>query len=477
MVDLTRKPRMGLYLVSPERFAAIGEGTGRGSYKERKEAEAAWMLKACSEIADVTFTGITWNKNDVQRSIDAFVAAKVDYVLAIYLSWSEDFQMVRFLRDMPECPVLFCHRMRDEIHLSDTHDDDEFAEYLCCGGLVGSLEVSGDLKRFNRPMLDTYVGTWDQVMDRAKTFGLAARARTLLRQSTLGLLACMNEVMWSTYVNPYDVFAKAGPEMKYLSVAELADTVNEVSEADAAAVMKGIADRYEVLPNVDNTKFLASVRASMAMERLAAKYDCDIIILNDIDTMLFKYIGLRPGFWPTSPDVKSLIVPEGDTGSGIACYILKLLSEGAHVNYIEPFHIDLPNKNFAGGHAGPNDYTDPRGKCKISSDVRFAKTKWKYAGAPFAWYVFPAGRKTMLHCSQQTSKFQLVATQVDALPTEHFLATYSHSLFRPVNGDCQELFSRLIARGVTQHYGIVDGNILPAIRDLAKMMNFEYEEI
>ncbi len=476
MLDLNRRPRMGLLLISPERFAVIGEGTARGSYKERKEAEAEWMLKEASEISDVTFAGITWNSDDVRRSIDAFIAAKVDYVLAIYLSWAEDFAWIRFLRDMPECPILFCHRMRDSIELNDTHDDDEFAEYLCCGGLVGSLEASGSIKRFNRKMLATFAGTWTQVLERAKRFGNAARARALLRQSTFGLLACMNEVMWSTYVDTYALFRDIGPEMRFLSVAELESTVNEVSDADATAAMKRIASMYEVLPNVDEGKFLASVRASMGMERMAEKYSLDLLVLNDIDTVLFKHIGLRPGFWPTSPDVKTMVVPEGDIGSGIAYAALKLLS-GGHVNYIEPFHVDLPSGSFDAGHAGPNDYTDPRGKCKISSDVRFAKTKWKYAGAPFAWYVFPDGRKTMLHCSQQTGKFQLVTTQVEATHTEHFLATYSHSHFKPVGEDCTALFSKLLNRGVTQHYCITDGDFTGAIEDLAMMLGCEYEEV
>ena len=189
MLNIKRRAKMGLLLISPERFAAIGEGTARGSYKQRKLAEAEWMVKDAEKIADVTFTGITWTKEDVQRAIDGFTAAKVDYVLAIYLSWAEDFAWIRFLRDMPECPVLFCHRMRDEINLHDTHDDDEFAEYLCCGGLVGSLEASGSIKRMERPMMATFAGTWTQVMERAATFGNAARARAMLRQSTFGLLA------------------------------------------------------------------------------------------------------------------------------------------------------------------------------------------------------------------------------------------------------------------------------------------------
>ena len=88
MVDLDRRMKMGLLLISPERFATIGEGTARGSYKERKEKEAEWMLRDASQMADVTFTGITWNRADVQRAIDAFTADKVDFVLAIYLPWA-----------------------------------------------------------------------------------------------------------------------------------------------------------------------------------------------------------------------------------------------------------------------------------------------------------------------------------------------------------------------------------------------------
>lgn len=476
MIDLVRRVRVGLLLISPERFAAIGEGTARGSYRKRKEKEAAWMQEEMSSIADVSFPGIVWNREDVQNAIDCFTTNKVDYVLAIYLSWAEDFAWIRFLRDMPECPILFCHRIREEINLKDTHDDDEFAEYLCYGGLVGSLEASGSVKRFNRKMLKMFTGTWPEILDRAKQFGAAARARALLRQSSFGLLACMNEVMWSTYVDIYSLFRDIGPEMRFLSIAELETAVEDVPESEARATMERIAAQYEVLPNVDQTKFLASVRASMGMERLAAQHDIDLLVLNDIDTVLFQHIGLRPGFWPTSPEVKTMIVPEGDIGSGVACLILKLLS-GGHVNYIEPFHVNLPAGHFDAGHAGPNDYTDSRGVCKISSDVRFAKTKWKYAGAPFAWYVFPEGIKTMLHCSQQTGRFQLVVSLVEAVHTEHFLATYSHSHFRAIGENCVQLFTRLLNRGVTQHYGITDGDLLSTVEDLAFMLDLDFEVV
>jgi L-arabinose isomerase len=129
-----RKPRMGLLLIGAERFCNLGEGTARGTYLKRKQDEAAWMLADCRKIADVTFPGIIFTREDVISAMEAFISFKVDYVLAIYLSWAEDFAWNRFLRDMPPVPVLFAHRMRDEINLKDTHDSDEFTEYLCCGG-------------------------------------------------------------------------------------------------------------------------------------------------------------------------------------------------------------------------------------------------------------------------------------------------------------------------------------------------------
>ncbi|MEG0050264.1 MAG: hypothetical protein RR865_13985, partial [Clostridia bacterium] len=226
MIHDLRKPRMGLLLLGAQRFCTLGEGTARGTYLERKQQEAEWMLSDAQKIADVTFTSIVFSAEDVITAMDAFIRDKVDYVMAIYLSWAEDFAWVRFLRDMPPVPILFAHRMRERIDLMDTHDDDEFTEYLCCGGLVGMQEASGNNANFHRPMLETALGTWEQILHRAQVFGNASRARALLKQSRIGLLACYNEAMWSTYVHPYDLFTKVGPELTFLSISELEDGVN-----------------------------------------------------------------------------------------------------------------------------------------------------------------------------------------------------------------------------------------------------------
>ena len=473
MLNLNSKPKMGLLLMASELFRGRGEGTENGSYPQRKQLEAEKMLMDCRQIAEVSFPGIVMTADDIRRAIDVFTADNVDYVLAVYLSWAEDFHWARFLRDMPPCPVLFMNLVHDCIELGDTFTEDQFTKCLGYGGLVGALEASGTATRFQRPMLFRGTGTWEQILDRAKIFGRAAHARMLLKDAKFGLLSSFNELMWSTYVDPFSVFSQLGAELHFVPFSEVARYVDEVSDEEAKRIMKELAEKYEVMPDVDEVKFLASVRASIGMERMAEAHDLDLLILNDIDNEMCRLLGLRPGFWPTPSCKGTLIVPEGDVGGGIACYLLKVLGEG-HVNYIEPFHIDKPTDTFEAGHAGPNDYTDPRGKCKIATDVFLSNTPWKYSGAPFGWYTFPEGEKTMLHCSQQDGKFQLISSMVEVLPSEHRLATFSHGRFRPIGQSCAELFNKLVGIGVTQHFGIVDCDCRKALEDLAQMLDFHY---
>ena len=77
----------------------------------------------------------------------------------------------------------------------------------------------------------------------------------------------------------------------------------------------------------------------------------------------------------------------------------------------------------------------------------------------------------------QADRIAQLAAQIEAVHTDHFLATYSHSHFRPVGESCNELFTKLLRQGVTQHYGIVDGNVQAELQDLAMMMNFEFERV
>ena len=154
----TAKPKAGVLLIASPRFKNLGAGLSRGTYGERKASDVEAILGSL-DFLDVVFPGIVYEKEDILKAMDAFYAEKVDFVLAEFLSWSEDFAWIRFLRDMPDVPILFVNPMKAKMSFTDTLDEDDFIDYLCAGTLVGSLEASGSVCRTMRRHVKVIIGS------------------------------------------------------------------------------------------------------------------------------------------------------------------------------------------------------------------------------------------------------------------------------------------------------------------------------
>jgi L-arabinose isomerase len=474
----TEKPKAALLLIASPRFKNLGVGLKRGTYHDRKMKEVEGIIGSLKKSLNVVFSEIVFEKSEMQVAMDLFYSEKVDFVIVEFMSWSEDFAWIRFLRDMPEIPILFVNSVKDNMTFKDTLDEDDFIDFLCSGTLVGSLEAAGSVPRIGRKNVRVVMGSREEVIEEILRYSKIAKVRSVLRQSNFGLLANYNEVMWSTYIDPYNLFSRIGPELRFVTYSALADKINEVTDTETKQYKDELTSDYKVMDDVDQDKFFASVRASIGIAKLTEEMNIDAMVFNDIDPAMFKLIGLRPGFYhPSFNKNVSVLVPEGDIGAGIITYIMKILT-GKHISYIEPFHVEAGDNTFAGGHAGPNDHNEAgfEKNVLIARDVRFAKTSYKYAGAPFAWYRIPPGRKTMVQLTENSGSYKLVCTLVDSLEGDHIFATYSHSIFRPVV-PVKELFERILKIGTTQHFAIVDGDYCSDLETLAEMMGFEYHKI
>lgn len=477
----TRKPRAGLLLVASPRFKNLS-GPKRGTYGERKE-KAVEEIKASMDFLELVDPGIVYEREDAEKALKLFFDNDVDFVYAEFLSWSEDFAWIRFLRDCPAMPIIFANVAKPRMTFETTLDDDDFVDYLCAGTLVGSLEGSGSIKRIPRKGVKTVMGTRDEITEKVRVFAEAARVRAILRRSTVGLMANMNEAMWSTYIDNYDLFTKIGPEIHYLPYSDYGAEIEALTDEEVETYANNLTSRYKMMPDVEYDKFIGCVKATLAIKKMAEKNGIDCYVYNDIDQATFRTAGCRAGFYPQwFNENVSVLVPEADIGAGLITYILKLLT-GKHVNFIEPFHIEDDFGTFAGGHAGPNDHNDPawQDNVVISRDVRFAKTSWKYAGAPFAWYRISPGLKTVAGLYEQGGKYKLITFLAESLSEKdtpqstkkHLLATYSHTIFKP-QVPVKQLWEQVLRIGATQHYAIVDGDCRAQLEDLASIMGFEF---
>ncbi len=471
-----RRPKIGLLLIGSPRFKNLGEGTRDNTYHERKLGEKDAILSTLGQSCDVVFDKIVYSPEEAKNTLSVFKTAEVDCVAATFLSWAEDAPWINFLHNLGDIPLIYFSIVRNSIPYETTFDESDFVDFLSCGSLVGFLEGSGDLKRYFGDKCTVFMGSLCECTDKITVFARASRAKAMLRESTVSLLSCYNEVMWSTYVDPYSIFKTFGATLHFLSVAELLDYIDKADDIEMEEICRSFLEKYKYDSDLDYEKFKASVRASYAMEELAKTKDTDLLVLNDIDKVLFEKVGLRPGFYPTRDSVELTAVPEGDLGAGLATYILHLIS-GKNVNFIEPFYIDDKNGTVSCGHAGPCDFTECPENVIIGKDTRFAKSGYKYAGAPFAWYVYPTGIKTMLHMSECDGKLKMIFTTMECLPTEHHLASYSHANFRHPTLSLKELFTRIAKFGVTQHYAICGGDFTAELEEFAKMFGMEYERI
>lgn len=482
--DKLRKPRAGLLLIASPRFKNL-DGPKRGTYHERK-LKAVEEIKATMGFLELVDPGIVYESSEAMTAMDMFYNAKVDFIYAEFLSWSEDFAWIRFLRDCPEVPVFFANVAKPRMTFETSLDEDDFVDYLCAGTLVGSLEASGSVKRVPRKNVRTLMGTREQITEKLKVYAEAARVRAILRRSNVGLMANMNEAMWSTYIDNYDLFTKIGPEIHYLPYSDYGTEIEALPEDEVKAYADELTSRYRMMDDVEYDKFIGCVKATLAIKKMAEKNDIDCYVYNDIDRATFRTAGCRAGFYPQwFNENVSVLVPEADIGAGLATYMLKLLS-GRNVNFIEPFHIEDDFGTFAGGHAGPNDHNDPKWQDNviISRDVRFAKTSWKYAGAPFAWYRISPGMKTVVGLYEEDGRYKLVCFMAESLDAKdtpqskkmHLLATYTHTIFRP-EVPVKELFEKVLNIGTTQHFAVADGDWRPQLEALAEIMGFEFYNI
>ena len=109
-----RKAKAGLLLIASPRFKNLGEGLPHGTYGERKAMQIEEILGTL-DFLDVIFPGIVYEREDAVRAMERFYLEKADFIIAEFLSWSEDFAWIRFLRDMPEVPMIFVNVAKERM--------------------------------------------------------------------------------------------------------------------------------------------------------------------------------------------------------------------------------------------------------------------------------------------------------------------------------------------------------------------------
>ena len=477
-----RKARCGTLFLECNWFKAVGMGDEApgGSLSSKVHARSKAICRELEADLEVIDAGLVSDIERLAAAMKVFVQQDVDFVLASFTTWTEDFAWVRFLRDFPpQIPILFWCEQSETITQQDNYSPDAFVDFLYNTGLVGSLEGSASAQRFRTRgrCIETMCGSRTHCRERIVRFANAAKAHSILRRARIGLFQGQNEVMWSTHVDPYRFFTDVGPEITVVSFAKLRDATKAVSDAETADLVGELRGTYRVHDSVDDALLAASVRASIGLARLAGELRLDGLAFNDVDDALHETCGLRPGFYHAEFDKNdSVLVPEADVGMAALGLAIRTMI-GQPFLFAEPFFLDQARGTFTAGHAGPNNHAVADPDCVvIMPDAEYENADFEYAGAPFACFYAPLGPVTMVHFGQTRDSYKIVQALVESVPITCKLKGYASGNFR-TPGPVSEFFEHLLEVGVTQHYLIVPGDWREQLQEFARVTGFENIEV
>ena len=396
-----------------------------------------------------------------------------DLVLLSFQVWAEDFFIQPLLEALRGQPLaVWCYQPS-----SSPPRPASFVEVLRYSGPVGTLEGLGTLRNLGAQFA-FLVGAPGSPQLRASLLAeaRAAHAQRALRRARIGLLPARNEQMQSTFVDEFRLRADLGPQVEYLSVAELQQAAQSVPQSELEAYLQQLCDAYP-LRGVSLETLARAARASLGLKKLALEHHLDLLSLNDISTELHTGLGLRPCFVTPRLDGEPnlLFGLEADLGAATAMLALSHLA-GGPLFFVEFWFWDEATNLLVGGHAGLQDPQLARpAELFISQDYEYCNSD-ATEGAHFQFACRP-GRVSLLQLRWTAQGcWQALACAGEVVDQPAWIEGYPHAIIRPDVG-VLDFFRQAAEVGTTQHWIMAYGDVLDVIRAWCRLEKIALKEI
>jgi L-fucose isomerase-like protein len=200
---------------------------------------------------------------DTPRATDDLRKERVDFILAVILSWVEAPNVMAVLKEFFHKPILlWSHTMfRDKNKL------------LTLGPLPGSGVVRETLEEMgaNFKFLWGMPGE-DRVRQEILAFARAAYAVSTLARSKIGLLGYASMGMYTGTFDHVSVRNKLGLEIEHVDQYELIRTVETVDEGQANELVRKMRDEWEISPHVTEGDLKKTAKMYLSLKSMVKKY-------------------------------------------------------------------------------------------------------------------------------------------------------------------------------------------------------------
>lgn len=461
-------PRIALILLRAEWFDSVvalpelvtavqqDEHAIREFLAQSFDIEACWTINSLASL---------------QVCVHQMKTIQVDLFILAFQVWAEDFYLNPIVDALAGRPLaVWCY-----LPWERPPQPASFIQVLRGSGPVGIFEGLGTLRNLGVNFTFTH-GTLQAPRVR-RDLEIAARAAQvwqLLRRARFGVLPARNEQMQSTFVDEFRLRSDIGPQVQYLSIAELARKSASLENKEVQEYLQHLQDNHPI-KGVNPEDLELAARVSLGLAHLAVDHHLDVLSLDDITSELHETLGLRPCLYPPFLDQHDASLSlEGDLGAATALFILHHLT-GSPTFFVEIWYWDEASNVIVGGHAG---LQDPRvaqpGQAWISHDYEFAQSD-RSRGAHFQ-FIARSGRVTLLQLRGTPQGWQALQVSGEALDGSPRLEGYPHAAIR-LDPQIDTFIRRVAQAGSTQHWIMAYGDLHAEVQAICELANIPLETI
>lgn len=364
-------------------------------------------------------------------------------------------EMLTSLRDTP----LFIWALEDPV----TEDYNT----VPLNAFTGLNMLSSYCKRLGMSFSYAYGGLKDnESLNRLKTTIKALITKKTLRHSKFGVIGTRAPGFYLSEVNQLAFKRHVGPSVEYYAIGELVETAKAFEEEEVSGLRESLADTINVKKD-SGDQLDKTVRVYLAIKQLVKQENITALSIRCWPEWQSLYgISVCPVLSLLN-DEGYITSCEGDVG-GLATMVIQYAMTGE-----APFLADLPTvsrgrvKAWHCGHM-------PMGLCNGPVSFIEHPTMKEGIGLAVQGEMKTSDAITIAKLSEMNEHYRLFMAKGKSVPVDRKLEGPQTDLV--LDKPTTEIVDMIVENGLEHHYSIAHEDLMPALRELSKWMDWSVIE-
>jgi L-arabinose isomerase len=253
------KPRIGLLGIMQELYDDMIPGI-----TERQAGYASDVAQRLAGAAEVTFTRPARNRDDIEAITREFVAADVDGIMIVMLTYGPAMRTVRALLDTP-VPLLLANIQPERTITAEW----DMADLTYNQGIHGAQDQANSLVRSGVPF-SVITADWQSPEFEAafEDWARAAQTVTALRRTRIGLLGYPMNGMGDIRYDPPAMLRRIGAMVVSEDLGPVVARIQAASDSEVDEILSRHRDQFEIAGDLPRERHAYAARFEIALRGL-----------------------------------------------------------------------------------------------------------------------------------------------------------------------------------------------------------------